>query len=369
MRLDSVAALLDAIRRYRLLSTAQINEVKSAILPQAGDDVDTLADLLVRHGLLSRYQIDRLLSDSDEPLVLGPYRVLDLLGEGGLCKVYKAFHTDFQQIVALKIIHPELRSNIEVLDQFQTEIAQLAQLEHPKFVNPLDFCLDGDTHYFVMDYVEGLDLMRLVQQSGPLPAHQASDYIHQAAMGLQYAFEQGLVHRDIKPANLIVTFEGEQVYILDIGLARLEWSYRDAVQTSRPAAQGVALMGTPDYVAPEQAINPHEADVRADIYSLGCTLFHLLTGQPPFPGGSLARKLLHHQSTPPPSSRSQRPDIPQELAVIVQKMMAKQPADRYSTPAAVAVALSPFIQGNAPRISPARFRPQTAPAPKPPETS
>jgi serine/threonine-protein kinase len=341
MRLDSVPAVLDALRRSRLLSPAQMNEVKSALIPQT-DDPATLGALLVESGLLTEFQTEHILSGSNEPLILGEYRLLDLLGEGGLCKVYKALHTRHREFVALKIVHPELRSNVQVLDQFHGEMEMIAQLEHPRFPKALDIQLEGDHHFFVMEFVEGIDLMRLVQKVRALPPRQACDYIHQAALGLQYAFEQGLVHRDVKPANLLVTFDTEQIYVLDIGLARLEWSYRDAGSTFTPATQGVALMGTPDYVAPEQALNPDSADIRSDIYSLGCTLYHLLVGEPPFPGGSLSRKLLHHQTAPPPSVRTKKPDLPQELATIVQKMMAKDPAERYKTPAGVAVALSPF---------------------------
>jgi serine/threonine protein kinase len=360
MRIDSVPAFLDALRRSRLLSTVQMNYLKSALLPQAADFA-ALADLLVQHGLLTEYQAEMLLAGSDEPLVLSPYHLLDLVGEGGVCKVFKAIHTQYGDIVAVKVVHAELRSNINVMDQFRVEMEIIATIDHPKFVKALDYQRVGDIPFFVMEFIDGMDLMRLVERVGPLPMTQACQWIHQAALGFQHAFETGLVHRDVKPANLIAAYENEQLYILDIGLARLEWSYRDASATYTPATQGAALLGTPDYVAPEQALNPHEADIRADIYGLGCTLYHMLTGEPPFPGGSLARKLLAHQTTPPPSVRSKRPELPQELAAIVQKMMAKNPADRYKTPAAVAVALSPFTHGTEKRVILRELRPRRGP--------
>jgi hypothetical protein len=177
---------------------------------------------------------------------------------------------------------------------------------------------------------------------------------------MQYAFEQGLVHRDIKPANLFVGLDGEHVRILDIGLARLEWAYQYWPGEEAPAG-GLGVMGTPDYISPEQSTSPHAADIRADIYSLGATFYHLLTGQPPFPGNSLPRKLLHHQQTPPPSARQIRPDVPPELAQVIQKMMAKSPDDRFKTPAHVAVALVPFCQGGEARASVRKYRPPDDP--------
>jgi serine/threonine protein kinase len=249
------------------------------------------------------------------------------------------------------VLHADLRANEEILDQFRQEREVLARLSHPAFVQVFPDNEGGARHSFVMEFVPGLDLQKWLQRAGPLPVGQACDYVRQAALGLQYAYEQGLVHRDIKPANLFVHSAGDQLRILDIGLVRREWA------TSEVLDPNVPLMGTPDYIAPEQAANPHEADIRADLYSLGCTFFHLLTGQPPYAGKSLAQKLFQHQQTEPPSSRDLRPDVSPELAGFVQKMMAKAAGDRPKTPAALAAALGGFCQPEAQWIEPAQFLP------------
>jgi serine/threonine protein kinase len=347
---DSVPGFLQIIRRSRLLHPAQLNELKLKILPGV-DSVHVLAILLVQRGWLTPFQAERLREEDDAELVFGRYRVLDLLGKGGLCKVFKAWHEPSRALAALKVLHPDLRTNEEVLDQFRQEHEVLARLSHPAFVKVFPANEGGVRHFFAMEFEPGIDLQKLLQAAGPLPVGQTCDYVRQAALGLQYAYEQGLVHRDIKPANLFVHAAGGQLRILDIGLVRREWVAASAHDPNVP------LMGTPDYLAPEQAANPHEADIRADIYSLGCTFYHLLTGQPPFPGKSLAEKLFQHQQAEPPSARSLRPDVSPELAAVVQKMMAKAAGDRHRTPAAVAAALSGFCQLEEQRIEPARFLP------------
>jgi serine/threonine protein kinase len=349
---DSVLGLLQMVRRSRLLKPEQLNEIKLHWLPCLADS-DALATRLVQSGWLTRYQLAQLLDGHDQSLQLGPYRPLGLLGEGALGVVYKARDVVRRVTVALKVLRPELRGCPEVLEQFWQEAAVLARLKHPAIVAGYDIEPGEARHYFAMEYVDGIDLARLLQLAGPLPPAQACDYVRQAAVGLQYAFEQGVVHRDIKPSNLLVAFAGGQVRILDIGSARREWPGAGAVA----ATSGGALMGTADYIAPEQTMDPDRADTRADIYSLGCTFYHLLTGRPPFPGSSLARKLLQHQQSPPPLLREARPELPEKLDAVVQRMLAKQPLDRYQTPALVAVALAPFCQDDAPRLDLERFRP------------
>jgi serine/threonine protein kinase len=351
---EALLAFVQLIRRSRLLNAAQINEIKLAWLPD--DDPEDLAEALVERGWLSTYQARQLLEGQDQGLVFGPYQVLDLAGEGALGHVYKALHRERRSVVALKVLRPDLRTNEDVLDQFWRERETLASLDHPAFVRACELEPDAEEYYFAMGFVDGIDLGRLLQLAGPLPAGQACDFIRQAALGLQYAFERGVVHRDIKPPNLLVSFTG-QLRILDIGSARREW-----LDPTLTGAAGGALMGTADYIAPEQTLNPQGADTRADIYSLGCTFYHLLTGRPPFPGGKLARKLLDHQQTPPPSLRQARPDLPEGLEAIVQRMLAKKPADRFQTPALVAVALCPFCEGDLARLDLERFRPHGAPA-------
>jgi serine/threonine protein kinase len=359
MTINTIPAFLEALRKSRLLGAADLNEIKARLLPGAADP-QVLAGRLVQHGVLTPYQANHILEGLDQELVVGPYRLLNLLGEGGLSQVFQAEHTGTRTLVALKILHPELRSNRKVLDQLRQEMEVITRLSHPHFVQAFELNLEEETGspYFAMEYVEGIDLGKLLGLVGPLPMTQACEYIRQAALGLEYAYEQGLVHRDIKPANLLISADSSTLRILDIGLARLEWSYKaDPAATPTPTNQGITLMGTPDYVAPEQALNADQADIRADIYSLGCTLYHLLAAEPPFPGNSLARKLLHHQQAPPPSIRRLRPEVPEELDAVLQKMMAKQPDERYRTPALVAIALKPFCQGEEVWVSVDQFLP------------
>lgn len=347
--------LFQTLRRSQLLDAAQLNQVKLEILPDA-HDAQELTQYLIEMDWLTEYQAERLVQGQDKELVLGQYELLDLVGEGGLCQVFKAWDGSAQQVVALKVVHAELRENRETLDQLRQEMAVLSRLDHPSFIKSLDRGGDQERFWFAMELVEGMDMYRMLKQVGRLPPGQACDYIRQAALGLQYAYELGLVHRDVKPANLLVPFEGNRIRILDIGLARLEWDRQDLAATPAPTSL-TTVMGTPDYIAPEQALNSQQADTRADIYSLGCTLYHLLTGQPPFPARSLTKKLLDHQQTPPPSIRQLRPELPIGLASVVLKMMAKVPGERYQTPAGVAVALAPFGKQSETRLSLERFRP------------
>jgi hypothetical protein len=352
---SSVPALLQLIRRNRLLTPAQLNEIKLTGLTDLAD-AQGLVEHLCQRGWLTPYQAEQLFQGQHQALTLGPYHLLNLVGEGALGQVYRARHRERRCVVALKVLHPELRTSPEVLQQFWEEPVALAALDHPAFVRPFDVAPEVAQFYFAMEYVDGIDLGRLLQLAGPLPVAQACDYIRQAALGLQHAYEHGLVHRDVKPSNLLACFSSEQLRILDIGSARREWR-----RGGRPNAQkGGALMGTADYIAPEQTVNPQGADTRADVYSLGCTLYHLLAGRVPFPGASLARKLLCHQQAPPPSVRNARPDLPDGLEAIVRRMMAKDPADRYQTPALVAVALAPFSASGGPRLELEQFRLQGA---------
>jgi WD40 repeat protein/serine/threonine protein kinase len=266
------------------------------------------------------------------------YRVEKLLGAGGMGAVYRAYHRVLERPVALKVIKPGLMTKPGIVERFSREVKAAARLSHPNIVTAYDADQAGGTHLLVMEYVDGIDLGRLVQDGGSLPVERACAYVRQAALGLQHAFEQGLVHRDLKPHNLMLTPDG-RVKILDFGLA---------VFTSEAASAGLTstgiVLGTADYMAPEQADNAHQADIRSDIYSLGCTLYHLLAGQPPFPTGTSLQKVMAHvEKTPQPLSEL-RPDLPEELMPVLEHMMAKNPKHRFQTPVEVAFALEPFIR-------------------------
>jgi predicted Ser/Thr protein kinase len=265
------------------------------------------------------------------------YRVLRLLGQGGMGAVYLAEHRKMQRLVALKVISAALVNNPETVRRFQQEVRTAAQLgNHPHVVAVHDADQAGDLHFLVMEYVEGQSLADYLRQRGPLPLAEACDYARQAALALQNAAEHGMVHRDIKPHNLMRTPQGT-IKILDFGLARTVREHdRDRTQLT---SQGV-IMGTADYMAPEQANDSRTADIRADIYSLGCTLYHLLSGRVPFPEGGVIDKIIKHAVEAPPSLGTLRPEAPWGLVKVVEKLMAKDPAQRFQTPTEVVEALT-----------------------------
>jgi serine/threonine protein kinase len=280
------------------------------------------------------------------------YRILEVLGSGGMGAVYKAEHRLMQRPVALKVINPEWVASKSAVERFRREWQAAGRLHHPNIVTAYDAEQAGETHFLVMEYVKGTDLGKLVTEGGPLPVAQACDYVRQAALGLQHARDNGMVHRDIKPHNLVVTSSG-QVKILDFGLASLTSeavSGSSGASSIKPALPGTgltqvgSLMGTPDFMAPEQARDAHAADIRADIYSLGCTLYCLLTGKVPFPEGTPIDKIISHSERRPVPLSDLCRDLPAGLIEVVDKMMAKNPAERYQTPAEVAQALTPFAE-------------------------
>jgi serine/threonine protein kinase len=272
------------------------------------------------------------------------YEILGLIGRGGMGDVFQARHRMMDRTVALKVINRDLVRSAEAVERFHREVKTAARLAHPHIVTAYDAEQAGEAHFLVMEHVDGIDLARLVAAEGALPIATACDYGRQAAIGLQYAHEQGMVHRDIKPHNLMVTSAGT-VKILDFGLASLAPT---RLATDEPAgADGSltaagAVMGTPDFISPEQADNARQADIRSDIYSLGATLYFLLSGRTPFAEGSVSQKLKSHAQLEPAPIQTLRGDVPPELAEIVRWMLAKDPAERFQTPADVAEALAPL---------------------------
>lgn len=273
------------------------------------------------------------------------YRILRLLGVGGMGTVYQAEHRVMERCVALKVIRTDLTSNASAVDRFRREVKAAAKLNHPNIVDAFDAEQVGNLHLLVMEYVEGSDLARVVAERGPLPVAEACNYISQAALGLQHAFERGMIHRDIKPQNLMLTGgldkppEYRTVKILDFGLARF------ATTTGSGDTASGTLLGTVDFMAPEQADDARHVDIRADIYSLGCTLYYLLAGRPPFPEGTLVQKVMCHVERTPQPLTSFRSDLPPELLDVINKLLAKNPEDRFQIPAEVVQALAPFHPG------------------------
>src|SRR5262249_14799821 len=247
----------------------------------------------------------------------GGYVLLERLGEGGMGQVFKARHQNLGRAVALKVIRSE-RLGPDAVRRCQRELRAMARLSHSSIVHAYDAGEVGGVLFFTMEYVEGTDLQKLVRLAGPLPVARACGFMRQAALALQHAHEQGLVHRDVKPANLLLTAAGG-IKLLDLGLARLKHGPGDP--ESSTLTQEGEVMGTPDFMAPEQTVESHRADIRADLYSLGGTLYFLLTGRVPFPGGSVGEKLVKHQLREPEPLAALRPEVPAALAAVVQKLM------------------------------------------------
>ncbi len=264
--------------------------------------------------------------------LLGEYKLLSKLGQGGMGTVYKAQHTKLGKTVAIKVLSKANLANPEAISRFDREMKAIGQLDHPNIVQSHDAREIAGTRFLVMDFVDGKDLGAVVKERGALPVAEAVDYVLQAARGLQYAHEQGVVHRDIKPGNLLLDKKGT-VKILDMGLARIGGS-AEGEDKERLTATG-QMMGTLDYMAPEQALDTHHADARADIYSLGCTLYRLLTGESPYKADTPMNTLVAHQRAPVPSLRKARPDVPRELDAAFRKMVAKKPEDRQQSMAEV----------------------------------
>jgi formylglycine-generating enzyme required for sulfatase activity/anti-sigma factor RsiW len=269
------------------------------------------------------------------------FRIVRELGRGGMGVVYEAEQTLMERKVAIKVINPTVLEHPEALARFHAEVRAAGKLGHDNIVRAYDAEQAGNLHLLVMEFVEGITLAQLVEQKGPLPVAQACRFLHHAALGLQHAFEKGMAHRDVKPHNLMLSREG-RVKVLDFGLARL----REQRAGAQVLTQMDSFMGTPDYVAPEQATDARTADTRSDVYSLGCTLYFLLTGRPPFVEDTPVKVVLAHIEKEPPPLHEVRADVPEGLTAVAARMLAKEPGQRFQQPVEVARALLPFAKGD-----------------------
>ena len=335
-------SFLDLVKRSQLVEDDQLQELLDKLRKKHGGSLpepqEALAEAFVKAELITEWQAEKLLAGKHRGFILGKYKLLGQLGKGGMSTVYKAEHILMRARRAIKVLPRDRVKDATYRDRFELEARAAAKLDDPNIVRTYDIDNEGETHYIVMEYVEGQDLHQLVKKSGFLKFETAADYIAQIARGLDHAHEMGLVHRDIKPANCLLDANGV-VKLLDMGLARI---VDDAESLTIDNNENV--LGTADYLAPEQALNSHKADARADIYSLGCTLYFLLTGHPPFPEGSISERLMKHQVETPPSITKDRPDVPPTLLRICEKMMSKQADDRYQTAGEVAKRLSDWLE-------------------------
>ncbi|XZE55438.1 serine/threonine protein kinase [Planctomycetaceae bacterium SH139] len=313
-RLANAAALEKSLDRLRQAHEGQ--------LPAARE----VAKHLCTAGLLTEWQVEKLISGKYKGFFLGRYKLLGHIGTGGMSNVYLAEHTRMHDRRAIKVLPRRRVNDATYLARFQLEAKAIASLNHPNIVRAFDIDNDGDLHYIVMEYVDGDDLQVIVRREGPMEIARAVGYIRQAADGLQHAHDTGLIHRDVKPANLLVDSR-QRVKILDLGLALFTVQDDDSLTV----VNNENVLGTADYLAPEQARNSHEVDHRVDMYGLGCTLYFMLTGHPPFNDGTLAQRIAMHQTTMPKSIRQERAEVPGELEGICVKMMQKDPKYRYQS--------------------------------------
>lgn len=366
MAIASSRDLVETLRRGRLLEADQLSELNRTLSSRPADPLILARELLQRNWL-TPYQINQLFQGHAGDLNLGHYVLLERLGEGGMGQVFKAREVRLGRLVALKVLRKERINKPEIIERFHQEIQAAAQLSHPNIVHAYDAEQIGDAHVFAMEFVEGIDLSRLVKQSGPLPVAQACECIRQAAQGLQHIHEHHMVHRDIKPANLMRANPSGTIKILDMGLARLREAEAEEAKAKRLTRLGV-VMGTIDFIPPEQALDSRRADIRSDLYSLGCTFYFLLTGKVPFPVDEPMAKLLAHSCETAVPIEQLRPEVPSRVCAIVRKLMAKRPDERYQTPAELILdlaALSPTpvaaVPPAPPQAIPVRATPSDAP--------
>ncbi len=332
--------LIDSLRDPRLLSPDRFGEVMNLWIPQCRELSVITAELAYR-GWLTPYQIKTILRDQTRSLFCGSYIFEDVIGEGGMGIVYRARNWKLDKIVAIKVARPEKLSSAKQSARFIREIQALAELNHPHIIEAIDAGVVENRLYFVMEYVAGGDLGNLVNRLGPISVADACLYAVQVTDALQYLSSQGIVHRDVKPGNLLLSADGKQIKLLDMGLARL---LKGTSKAMHPALTGTGtLLGTPEYIAPEQVSNPSATDIRSDLYSLGCTLYHLLTGTPPFVGQSTVELLHKHVSHTASPISNYRNDVPEKVTQTIERLLRKRPRDRFSEPAELVGELLPFV--------------------------
>jgi serine/threonine protein kinase len=339
---SSVEDFVRAVIRSGLLDHGELQTARAALPPDRVGDPEALADHLVRTGRLSRFQARKLLEGTPLGLVLGPFQVLAPIGKGGMGTVYLARDSRNQQLLALKVLPPKrAREEGHLLARFLREMAICQRVAHPHLTRTYEAGVCQGVYYIAMEYIPGRTLHRVVAAEGPLALARAARLFAEVAWGLEYAHRQGLIHRDLKPSNVLVT-PNDHAKVLDLGLALVEGE----VLTNRAVAGGPGyVVGTMDYIAPEQGEDPTGVDPRSDIYSLGCTLYFALTGQPPFAGGTTREKIQRHRTVEPIPVEIRNRAIPPAFAAVLRRMMAKRPEDRFASAAELREALVRWATG------------------------
>lgn len=360
----SVRDFCSLLAKSKLLPIAEIESLHAQWRAQSrasDDQVDGFRKFLVSHRALTEYQAALVQRGRADNFFLGEYKILDRIGKGQMGGVYKAVH-GLGQIVALKILPASSAKKPHALGRFQREARLLTQLDHPNVVRAFQVGVANGVHYIVMEYLEGETLDVVLTRRKRLPAPEAVRIVRQALLGLQHLHERRLVHRDLKSANLMLTPAAANpdttlnatVKILDIGLGRelFDESTPDGEVDTQLTADG-AVLGTPDFLAPEQARDARNADIRADLYSLGCVLYHCLAGRPPFLDSSIMAQMLKHATEKPPPLASLVSDVPVGLEPVLDRMLAKSPSERYATPAEAADALARIVGTGGSPVRPA----------------
>ena len=356
METASVESLCNLLARSKLVSADDVRALRQRWLREGGAaaaDPSRFGKWLVSARYVTDYQASMLLRGHADRFFLNEYKLLDRIGVGRMAGVYKAVHR-LGQTVAIKILPPSKAKDANTLARFQREARLALRLKHPNIVRTFQIGAAAGLNYLVMEYLEGETLEEVLKRRGPLPPTEAVRVVYQALLGLECMHEEGMVHRDLKPGNLMLVSGSHAgagdttlyatVKILDIGLGRALFDEADVAngEDANLTADGT-ILGTPDYMAPEQARDSHAADVRSDIYSLGCTLFHALAGQPPFHESNMVRMMMRHATEPVPALKKFNPAVPDGLQQIVEWMMAKDAAQRYPTPVRAAQALQVFL--------------------------
>lgn len=342
----TAAEFLGLVRKSGILDDKHLVAYveKNRLTSSLSSDPHKLADMLVRDGLLTHFQVEQFLQGRWRRFTIGKYKVLERIGAGGMGSVFLCEHKLMRRKVAVKVLPTSQAHDPSALQRFYREARAVAALDHANIVRAYDIDQEDNLHFLVMEYVDGSSLQEIVQRVGPLDPVRVAHYIGQAALGLQHAHDvAGLVHRDIKPGNIILDRNGT-VKVLDLGLARFFFDEEDSLTKHYDEN----VLGTADYLAPEQALDSHSVDIRGDIYSLGGTFYFCLTGQTPFGEGTVAQKLIWHQSRQPKPIRAYRLDVPDAIIAIINKMMAKDPDRRHQTPIEVALALEPWTRKSIP---------------------